>query len=574
MSRYNNHTDNKRPRASQHNRSRERTVVRHARMNATRGRTAPAQQTRSVEDSSSSVRAESSCLLEEAGMCYTVSSDAKTWSAAEQACGPGGHLISVPSKDRQTTLETLTTAARLTDVWLGGSLATHDTPLWRWIAGSALAPQGCYEEWSSGREFLLENEVTVPSLTPDKCQQACADRNFTYAAVQGGDMCICGETFGKYGVQSYCNKPCAGDSQQTCGGRGLNYVYRVGGDYGSWGSDQPSGENDLQMCGALNHLDEYKMDDTDCSSKYRFLCDVPQCPDTIPADSQYRLIDGLCMYVSNSDDKRSWLQARQFCQLLGGDLATMRSDSGLFAVRQWLETRPAYGTLTWVGLAKTVCKFDGSEPTSADKKCVYVDVADNSVWKTAECRLEKRYICQTEIPTTTTPVPTTTTAPPTTTTTSTSTTADTTTNTSSSSITATTTTDAVTTTTTLATTTDTTTAASPKQSTPLPDQGKSTQNTGNISVLEWVLLIFVVILVLLLIIVIITFVWYAKYRSDKSKVAPYKTHDARSAAASPDADSDSIYYTDMGSSNDLLKPRRGRWTNYRKERQVAVDFEP
>lgn len=54
MSRYNNHTDNKRPRASQHNRSRERTVVRHARMNATRGRTAPAQQTRSVEDSSSS----------------------------------------------------------------------------------------------------------------------------------------------------------------------------------------------------------------------------------------------------------------------------------------------------------------------------------------------------------------------------------------------------------------------------------------------------------------------------------------------------------------------------------------
>ena len=68
-------------------------------------------------------------------MCYTVSNDAKTWSAAEQACGPGGHLISVTSKDRQTTLETLTTMARLTDVWLGGSLSNHDTPLWRWIAG-------------------------------------------------------------------------------------------------------------------------------------------------------------------------------------------------------------------------------------------------------------------------------------------------------------------------------------------------------------------------------------------------------------------------------------------------------
>lgn len=60
------------------------------------------------------------------------------------------------------------------------------------------------------------------------------------------------------------------------------------------------------------------------------------------------------MYVGHSDDERSWFQARQFCQLLGGDLAIIRSASAHYAVRQWLETRPAYKTRTWVGLAKTV----------------------------------------------------------------------------------------------------------------------------------------------------------------------------------------------------------------------------
>ena len=52
------------------------------------------------------------------------------------------------------------------------------------VAGATIAPQGCFEEWTAAREFTLENQVTITDLTPDKCQQACADRRFTYAALQ------------------------------------------------------------------------------------------------------------------------------------------------------------------------------------------------------------------------------------------------------------------------------------------------------------------------------------------------------------------------------------------------------
>ena len=69
-------------------------------------------------------------------MCYEVPSEAKSSSAAEEACGlTGGHLMSLTSTADQTTLELLTTTARLTDVWVGARETTHATPLWRWIPG-------------------------------------------------------------------------------------------------------------------------------------------------------------------------------------------------------------------------------------------------------------------------------------------------------------------------------------------------------------------------------------------------------------------------------------------------------
>ena len=62
-------------------------------------------------------------------------------------------------------------------------------------------------------------------------------------------------------------------------------------------------------------------------------------------------------------------------------------------------------------------KFHASEPTSSDKRCVYVDVADSAMWKTAECNSVKRYICQKGENPESTPTTTTTTAKTTTTTT-------------------------------------------------------------------------------------------------------------------------------------------------------------
>ena len=70
--------------------------------------------------------------------------------------------------------------------------------------------------------------------------------------------------------------------------------------------------------------------------------------------SQYRLIERRCFYMSTIEDRRSWLQARQFCHQLGGDLATIVSSSAHYTIQQWLETSPGHDQYVWVGLTKTI----------------------------------------------------------------------------------------------------------------------------------------------------------------------------------------------------------------------------
>jgi hypothetical protein len=58
--------------------------------------------------------------------------------------------------------------------------------------------------------------------TPAACATLCDSRNFTFAGLEFGEECFCGNGFVRPWLPSSpaseCNTTCTGDSNQTCGG--------------------------------------------------------------------------------------------------------------------------------------------------------------------------------------------------------------------------------------------------------------------------------------------------------------------------------------------------------------------
>jgi hypothetical protein len=99
---------------------------------------------------------------------------------------------------------------------------------------------GCYKDTSA---FDLDGFLQRSSSnTPQSCIATCRGKGFAYAAVQYGQSCLCGNSYGKYGKADNCNMPCTGDKGQFCGGYSANSVYSTGaGD----GPKPPDNEIDL-----------------------------------------------------------------------------------------------------------------------------------------------------------------------------------------------------------------------------------------------------------------------------------------------------------------------------------------
>ena len=106
-----------------------------------------------------------------------------------------------------------------------------------WIAGLALAQQplspqrelyrslGCFKDTSTlDLDGHLERSA---QNTPQRCIAICKDKGFRYAAVQYGESCLCGNSYGKYGVAANCDMECTGGSM-TCGGYSANEVFDAG----------------------------------------------------------------------------------------------------------------------------------------------------------------------------------------------------------------------------------------------------------------------------------------------------------------------------------------------------------
>lgn len=76
------------------------------------------------------------------------------------------------------------------------------------------------------RHFRLQ--AVSSYLTPAACAVHCSSVDgATYFGVQSGRKCFCGDSYGKHGVSTKCDKPCTGDGQQVCGAHNVNSVYTL-----------------------------------------------------------------------------------------------------------------------------------------------------------------------------------------------------------------------------------------------------------------------------------------------------------------------------------------------------------
>jgi len=92
--------------------------------------------------------------------------------------------------------------------------------------GTRTGPIGCFKDTS---DFDLNGHLERSATnTPQRCIETCRQKGFAYAAVQYGQSCLCGDSYGKYGKADNCNYKCTGDPNQICGGYSANSVYSTG----------------------------------------------------------------------------------------------------------------------------------------------------------------------------------------------------------------------------------------------------------------------------------------------------------------------------------------------------------
>ena len=86
----------------------------------------------------------------------------------------------------------------------------------------------CYKD-SSNRILKSRHKIAGDSsLTIEKCQEFCFEKNYLYAGVQYANECFCGNAINPkiLGPKTDCNYACSGDSSQICGGFWRMNIYK------------------------------------------------------------------------------------------------------------------------------------------------------------------------------------------------------------------------------------------------------------------------------------------------------------------------------------------------------------
>uniref|UniRef100_A0A8C8RXA8 WSC domain containing 1 n=1 Tax=Pelusios castaneus TaxID=367368 RepID=A0A8C8RXA8_9SAUR len=87
---------------------------------------------------------------------------------------------------------------------------------------------GCFS--GDSREKTLKGAVfyDLRKMTVSHCQEACAERSYSYAGLEYGAECYCGNTLPvTVAKQEECNNECKGEKGSICGGVNRLSVYRV-----------------------------------------------------------------------------------------------------------------------------------------------------------------------------------------------------------------------------------------------------------------------------------------------------------------------------------------------------------
>lgn len=87
---------------------------------------------------------------------------------------------------------------------------------------------GCFKD-APERDLVRDTYMITNEMTVEMCLAHCKQGNYEYAAVQAGNQCFCGNSYGRYGPSNACTLKCLGNQGQNCGGDYANDVYSVSG---------------------------------------------------------------------------------------------------------------------------------------------------------------------------------------------------------------------------------------------------------------------------------------------------------------------------------------------------------
>lgn len=97
---------------------------------------------------------------------------------------------------------------------------------------------GCISEGTNGR-VLTGASTTSTNMTANYCAGFCGSQGFTYAGIEFGDECYCGDSFSNGANGSVtnwyeCSSPCAGNPEfEKCGGPQMLEILQSGGSAAS-----------------------------------------------------------------------------------------------------------------------------------------------------------------------------------------------------------------------------------------------------------------------------------------------------------------------------------------------------
>ncbi|KAM3929231.1 macrophage mannose receptor 1-like [Leptodactylus fuscus] len=347
------------------------------------------------------------------GHCYYLDRDARTWEEAMLSCRrEEGDLASLHNIEEASAITSQLTFGDAEYVWLG--LNDLKTQLYfEWSDGSPVTYTTWQRGEPSHLNNRQEDCVALSTKDGQWSDQIC-EKKFPYICKRNslpngpeqdinvnpgcdkgwkrhGDYCyVIGESPGTFTeASSTCNNNGAflltvedrveqayitsliGFRPDKYFWTGLSdtkdkntFTWANGQDvlYTHWNADMPGRR---QGCVAMATGNKAGLWDViNCDEKTKYVCKkwaqgvtpppIPPTTPEIPCPSNWTSSDHSCFMFYSAENyvKMTWLEAREFCRTIGGDLPSITSDSEQQALRTLIISNAAHRKVMWIGLVK------------------------------------------------------------------------------------------------------------------------------------------------------------------------------------------------------------------------------